>query len=437
MWRVQPDLRANKALRGIVRDTAIAGHHPVRIAILCAICLGLEGYDNGALGFAIPSLSAAWHLHPADFTRTLVIGSFGLLIGALTAGLLGDLIRRRTVLIACVVVFGACSLLMALAANPSELAVLRFLVGTGLGGALPLAVAITTDFSPPGRQGLLVTLMGCGFPLGGVIGGVIASQLIGAYGWPSIFILGGVAPLAIVPALLAWLPDRVPDLATARHLRGPWKNPIAGLFSQGYAIRTILLWIVFIANFVTTYFVSSWLPSILHADGYTPANAILVTEMFQVGGIGGTILVGRLLDGLGAERVLTCSLSVAAIFTVALGLQALSVPVTALVVLGIGLGVAGSQNGMDALAGATYPAEIRSTGTGWALGIGRIGSIGGSLLGGSLLALGWAPRTTILTAAIPLAIAVAAMATLAVLRARDPLPSLRAGTDAAVLESMK
>ena len=394
---------------------------PVRVAVLCAICLGLEGYDNGALGFAIPSLSGVWHLRPSDFTQALVVGSFGLLTGALTAGLLGDYIRRRTVLVCCTALFGLCSLLTVFVSTLGELTVLRFFIGIGLGGALPLAVAIATDHSPPGRQGLLVTLVGCGFPLGGVIGGVIASQLVGHFGWQAIFVLGGLAPIVAAPAFLLGLPPDAPGLAPVRRRR---RNPLAGLFAPAYALRTVLLWVVFIANFVTTYFISSWLPAILHSGGYTPGNAILVTEMFQVGGIGGTIVVGRLMDGVGAERLLCCSLSLAFAFTLALGLADAQVVVTSLIVLGIGLGVAGSQNGMDALAAASYPVEMRSTGTGWALGIGRLGSIGGSLLGGGLLALGWAPQSTIMIAAIPLAIAVAAMSGLAVLRARRPIAAV-------------
>jgi MFS transporter, AAHS family, 4-hydroxybenzoate transporter len=177
-----------------------------RVAWLCGAVLFLEGYDVAAAGNAIPSLVDAWKLRPALLTPALTAGNIGLLLGLLGVGLLGDRLRRRPLIICCVLEFGFFTLLSALVQSPLQLASLRFLTGLGLGGTLPLAMAIAADFAPRRSQGGFVILTNVGVPIGVTFGGLLASQLVRAFGWPAIFVAAGVLPIAVAP-LLVLLPD--------------------------------------------------------------------------------------------------------------------------------------------------------------------------------------------------------------------------------------
>src|SRR5262249_38389556 len=188
-------------------------------------------YDIAAVGYAIPSLVDVWRVDPSAFTEALAAGNVGLVLGSTGAGLLGDQAGRRPVLICCVTVFGVFSLLSALVDSPMQvaslllparvdcpmpLACLRLLRGLGLGGGLPLAVALVSDLAPPTAQGRLVILMAAGIPIGFTLGGLLASQLVPSFGWPAIFLLGGVLPLAMVPLLALRLPESIALSGTAR-----------------------------------------------------------------------------------------------------------------------------------------------------------------------------------------------------------------------------
>lgn len=164
----------------------------LRVAWQCGLVLFLEGYDIAAVGYAIPSLVDAWKIEPSVFTKVLTAGNVGLMLGSLCAGLLGDRLGRKPILISCVVEFGVLSLLSAFVSSPSRLEGLRFLTGLGLGGALPLAVALASDFAPRMAQRRLVILMSMGVPIGFSIGGLLASWLVRFFGWPAIFVTGGI-----------------------------------------------------------------------------------------------------------------------------------------------------------------------------------------------------------------------------------------------------
>ena len=177
------------------------------VAALCGVVLLLEGYDIAAIGYAVPSIADAWRLAPSSFTPALVAGNVGLLLGSVGVGMLGDRLGRKPVLIGCVVVFGAFSLFTAFAGSLFQLSGLRLLTGLGLGGGIPLSIGLASDFARPMRQGRLVILMSLGVPTGFTLGGLLASRLVQAFGWPAIFIVGGVLPFVMIPVLALWLPE--------------------------------------------------------------------------------------------------------------------------------------------------------------------------------------------------------------------------------------
>ena len=374
---------------------AVAERSHLRVAWLCGAVLFLEGYDIAAVGYAVPSLVDAWKVRPQAFTPVLTAGNIGVLLGSLCAGLLGDRLGRKPVLIGCSVLFGLFSLLSAFAGSPLHLAELRFLTGLGLGGGIPLAVALAADLAPPTARGRLVILMCLGIGIGFAVGGLLASQLVSLFGWPAIFVTGGALPLAMVPALLLWLPESV-------NLRAPTRKPslVTALFQNGLASTTLLLWPINLLNLLGIYFIIQWTPAILHSAGISPSQAILGTTMYAIGTIVGPLAIATIVDRFGIERVLTCALAFGALCELSIGLLNPRLWLLAVIICGAGIG-ASSQTGINSLSGLAYPPAIRATGAGWALGVGRIGTISGPLLGGLLLSLGFRPQNMFLAAAIP------------------------------------
>jgi MFS transporter, AAHS family, 4-hydroxybenzoate transporter len=390
-------------------------HKPlhVRVASLCFLVLFLEGYDITAVSYAIPSLIDAWHVKPPQFTTVLTAGSFGLLFGALSAGLLGDRLGRKPVLVLCTALFGLFSLLTAFSPNLSTLAALRFGTGLGLGGGIPIAIALATDHAPLQNPRRLVILMSAGISVGNTVGGFIASRLVTLTGWPAIFVVGGLLPLLVIPLLLLFLPDS--RSLRAIHPAGRRTTPL-DLFRDGLALRTMILWMVNLFNLVGNYFILFWLPAILHAKGLTPSAAILATTMYALGSIACALITAPIVDRFGVERIIAAILCMGALCVLLVGAFDLPYPLLCLVIGCAGIGIGGCQHGINSVSGALYPAKIRATGTGWALGLGRVGQIGGPLIGGLLLELGWLPQNIFLAASVPAACVAIGMATLGRLR---------------------
>jgi AAHS family 4-hydroxybenzoate transporter-like MFS transporter len=383
----------------------------LRAALLCGLVLFLEGYDIAAVGYAIPSLVDVWRVDPSAFTGALVAGNIGLVFGSTGAGLLGDRAGRRPVLICCVTVFGVFSLLSAFVDSPMQLASLRLLTGLGLGGGIPLAIALVSDLAPPTVQGRVVILTAAGVPIGFTLGGLLASQLVPLFGWPAIFVLGGVLPLAMVPLLALSLPESIAPGRAARP-----RNLVAALFRDRYAPYTALLWAMNFLNLLSNFLVLLWAPAILHSSGAGPSQAIFATSMLGLGIILGALLTAAVADRLGVERVLTYAVAFGALCVLSVGLLELDISALSVIICGAGVGIGGCQAGLFALFGRIYPPHIRSTGAGWALGLGRVGAIVGPLLGGVLLGLGFQAKELFNTAAVPLFAVTALMAILGRLR---------------------
>ena len=426
----------------------------LRVVLLCALVQAFDGFDLGTIGMAAPSLSKAWGVAPALFTTAFVMSSVGILVGALLSGPLGDRFGRKPLLIISVAFIAIFSVLSAFAWSIPSITVMRFLTGLGIGGAMPVTVALTSDYSPIHRRGTLIMLMFCGNTLGGFLGGQLVAQILPIFGWQSIFLAGGIPPLLLIPILMIYLPEsprfliahRADAPSTQKILRQlnvsaqaaasklvdvAQGNPVQQLFTGGLAISTILVWIVFFANLLNMYLFSYWMPTVLTLSGLTPESAVFYASMFQLGGILSTALLGPMIDRFGAPRVLACSFASGVIFILAVGLYNLPAPFIMIPILGAGAAMIGSQLGANAMVAALYPARIRSTGVGWALGIGRLGGIAGPALGGALLAFGLPPKQIFLCACGPALIAACAtlLLTVKAARRRDVMaPAAQTGT---------
>ncbi|WP_291685707.1 MFS transporter [Bradyrhizobium sp.] len=413
----------------------------LRVVLLCALVQAFDGFDLGTIGMAAPSLSKAWGVAPPLFTTAFVMSSVGILFGALLSGPLGDRFGRKPLLVISVAFIAVFSILSAYAWSIPSITMMRFLTGLGIGGAMPVTVALTSDYSPIQRRGTLIMLMFCGNTLGGFLGGQLVAQILPIFGWQSIFLAGGIPPLLLIPILMFFLPES-PRFLIAHHVETPAAhvilrrlnisaqmaasklvdvaqgNPVRQLFTGGLAASTILLWVAFFANLLNMYLFSYWMPTVLNLSGLKPETAVFYASMFSLGGILSTLLLGPMIDRFGAPRVLACSFASGVIFVLAIGLYNLPAPFIMIPILGAGAAMIGSQLGANAMASGLYPARIRSTGVGWALGIGRLGGIAGPAIGGALLAAGLPPKEIFLCACGPALIAAGATILLTVKAAR-------------------
>jgi len=396
------------------------------VLVLCFLVVAADGFDTAAIGFIAPALKEQWKLVPQQLSNVFVAGLAGLMVGAFLLGPVADRIGRKAVLLISTIGFALASIGTAWATNVDELAIWRFVTGLGLGGAMPMAITMTSEYSPERSRSFLVMMMFCGFTVGGALGGLAAAGLIANYGWPSVFILGGVLPLVLVPILLVALPESVRYLVLkggqdgrvakilsrvdkqasleGAHFTGIKKlqgSPVGQLFTRGLGGGTVLLWITFFMSLLVYYLLTSWLPTLFKTAGYDQKTAALIALMLPIGSTVGAFAIGALMDRLSPHAVLFGSYTVAAAFIVLLGFSTATPWLLIASVFGAGLGTGGSQIGINALAASYYPTANRATGVSWANAVGRTGSLVGSYVGGMLLGLGWPLSMVFVAAAIP------------------------------------
>ncbi len=406
-------------------DTQPVGGFQVRLLLTCAAVLLLDGFDTTAIGYVAPWLAKEWGLTKGALGPVFSAGLFGLMIGALTLGPLADRVGRKKILVFSTLAFGLGALVTALVQDVNTLLVIRFLTGLGLGGAMPNTVAMTSEFNPQRRRATMVMIMFCGFSVGAALSGLLAAAMIPQFGWRSVFVVGGAAPLVMVPILALRLPESVRFLAltgraterVANLLRaiapgaafGPATQfvvrearlagiPVQHLFTQGRTFVTLLLWVVFFMSLLDLYFLSNWLPTVLNDLGATESAAAAIGSMLQVGGVVATFALGSVIDRFSFRAL--ALVYFAAVFAVgAIGQLGHAAAPVAVAIFAAGFCIVGGQIAANALAANFYPTAFRATGVGWALGIGRIGSIVGPLVGGVLLVQKWSPAAVFLAAA--------------------------------------
>jgi AAHS family 4-hydroxybenzoate transporter-like MFS transporter len=418
--------------------------------LLCFFIVAVDGFDTASIGFIAPAIRAEWGLDPAHLAPVFGAGLAGLMAGAFLFGPLADRFGRKSILMVCVAFFALASLASAWSNSVGTLIVLRFLTGLGLGGAMPNSVTLSSEYAPEKHRAVLVTTMFCGFTLGSALGGVAAAHIVAGYGWRAVLVLGGVLPLALLPVLAVVLPESARYLVmrgikvdqVMRTLRriAPGEDltnvrfavsekaqpgfPVKHLFQPSLRRGTLLLWLAFFMSLLVIYLLSSWLPTLISSTGRSLKDASLVTAMFQIGGTVGAIGLGQLMDRFNPQRVLAVAYALAAVCTAMIGSSTASTLMLVVAVFGAGVCISGAQVGANALAAGFYPTATRATGVSWASGIGRIGSVLGSMAGGWMLALGWNLPTLFAVIGIPAVIA--AISLLSMKRSDGPLVAVRA-----------
>ena len=406
----------------------------LRVAALCMLVQICDGYDLNSVAWAVPSLIRQWHLPASMFTIAFLWSSVGIMVGALAAGPIGDRLGRRPLLLASLTIFGLASLLSAVAGSVAMLSMLRFCTGVGIGGGFSGAAALAGDYAPHRLRATMIMATFTGAPLGGFLGGQIVALLLAQFGWPMIFVLGGVFPLILVPVLALWLPESPRFLAVRQNVSPrnaallrrldiapaqghavdvAWGNPILMLFGQGFALQTLLLWIIYFCSLLNLFLFAYWMPTVLNLIGMSPAQAVFVSSLKDFGGIVAALYLGLAVDRIGPERTLALHYAAGAVFIAMIALFALPYAMLCAITLLAGVTIIGSQTGANGACGKLYPARMRTSGLGWAFGIGRLGAIAAPVLGGYLLTLGLPPTRIFLSACVFALIAAAATALLA------------------------
>ncbi len=414
------------------------GSLQIAVVAICFLIQMCDGYDIGAIGWAVPSLTQAWHMSGPAFTFAFAFSNIGIMAGALVASPLADRFGRKPLLLASIAIFGLASLATAAAASLTYLAACRFFTGFGIAGTFAGTVALTGDYTPQRLRATMIMICFTGAPTGGFVGGQIVALLLHqGFGWPIIFIIGGFFPLALLVIMAMFLPESPRFLAARSNLaprhqallarldiapgsldpntvdvaRG---NPIVMLFGEGYAVSTILLWIIFFCSLLNLYLFGFWLPEVLHLIGMTPAGAVFASSLRDFGGIAAVLYLGFAIDRFGAQRALAAHYVAGGVFIALIALVALPYAILLATIFLAGMTIIGSQTGANAACGALYPARMRASGIGWALGVGRLGGIVAPLLGGWLLKSGVAPLHIFLGACLFAMIAAIATALLKV-----------------------
>lgn len=398
------------------------------VLIMVGITVVMDGFDVQSIGYVAPAIIADWGISRAELGPVFGAGLFGMLVGSLTLSMLADKLGRRPVLIWATVFFAVCMLITAYVNTIFQLQVIRFITGLGLGAIMPNAIALVGEFSPKRKRVTLMMLVSCGFTVGAVLGGLVSAWLIPHFGWRSVFILGGVIPIAMAILMYFFVPESLqfqvlkgkkldkvrktvreidPTLSIdddTRFVVPETKQggaPVMELFRDGRARATLFLWVVNFMNLLNLYFLSSWLPTIAASAGLDTRTAVMVGTALQVGGVLGTLLMGPVIDRIGFFKVLVPCFVVAGGTIAMIGQPTIALPLLFVVVAITGFCIMGGQPAVNALAATYYPTTLRSTGVGWSLGIGRFGSIVGPVLGGALIQLQWSNASIFIAMAIP------------------------------------
>ncbi|WP_175943857.1 MFS transporter [Caballeronia sp. BCC1704] len=387
----------------------------VLIGVLCFVAVLLDGFDSIMIGYVAPAIRADLRLAPAQLAPLFGSGVIGLMVGAMLIGPLADRFGRKSILVASVASFGLLTFAASLATSLPVIVALRLCAGLGLGATMPCAITLTSEFCPRRHRSLMVTTMFCGFTAGAAASGLLAAWIVSDFGWRAVFVTGGLLPLLFAPVLAIGLPESLRFLSLRRdagariariaarlfpssditavdltaHADARRRFPVAELVAPGVRAGTALIWLVYFANLLVLLFLNSWLPTLLLGHGLSIMRASAFTSTFQLGGALGSIGIGYLMDRASPCRVLAASFLVGVLALVLAAHAGTSAAVLLPLMFAIGVGTGGAQTGAHVVTSSFYRTSSRATGMSWALGVGRIGSVVGSMAGGFLLGLHW------------------------------------------------
>jgi MFS transporter, AAHS family, 4-hydroxybenzoate transporter len=416
-------------------ETQERGWFPAALFVMCCLVMLVDGFNQQSLNYAAPAIIRDWGIDRAAMTPVFDINIFGWMMGSILFSMLADSIGRRRSIILAVSIFGIFTVALSWATDLWSLSLIRFFSALGVGGGMPMAISMMADYARAARRGLMITLLYLGYTTGSSGGGFLASWLTPTYGWQSIFLVGGIVSLGIAGILFLGLPESARylvvkgapkeqilplvrklkpsvsfDSNTEFTIRETTRKgvPVTHLFTEGRTAMTVFLWFALGFSFVTHFFMSAWLSTLfsVYSGQMTIPVAQRTAALFQMGA-GFSFCVGWLLDKKGLAVITTIMLA-GAVPVAALGLMTGSLWITMPLALASGILVLGGNIGLNAVSGMIYPTFIRSTGTGAAFAVARIGALIGPALAGLLIAMKLPMETIFIFGALPMLAAGAA-----------------------------
>ena len=409
------------------------GRFQFLVALWCGFLVVIDGFDIGTTAYVVPVMAPQWHVSPAGFGPVFLSTLIGVLFGTLAAGPLADRFGRKR---GAVATFGFFELTTLLVGAITPFIIVRFLTGLGIGALMPISIALTAEYAPTRIRTTMTAIMYLGFPIGVGTGGFIAAEVIHRFGWQSMFVIGGAIPLLLLPLAALALPESIRFLVVRGDRPGEVARllnkltgssvytaadsytiaeertrgfPVKQLFAENRGATTALLWIAFFCNLLIIYSLNAWLPTVLKETGVPLDTTFRLTGSLSWGGVVSILLLGPVVDRLGATGVVTCLFTGAAIAVVGIGWAGGSVPLLAITIVAAGGCITAGQSFCNILAAGLYPTTMRSTGIAWALGIGRAGTMLGPIVGSLMLAAKMAPAAILYSTAIPAAVAAVAI----------------------------
>lgn len=407
------------------------------VIALCFLILTVDAYDIVAIGYAAPSLIGEWHITKAQLGTAMSAGVLGMTAGALLGGPVSDRSSPKRVLIIMMMTSAIGSILTALAGSVAVLAGLRFITGLGLGAAMPVALTVVYEYTPTRRGPLLVNFVNCGVMLGAAACGLVAAVLVPAFGWASIFVVGGVIPLVLAVVSIfvlseplrfmvsrGWSSERVatvlrriaPDTSfdgahfmLSEDVETQQKQGVSVILSRGFRFGTLMLWCAYFCAAFVFYLLNGWMPLLLGGSGMTTSQASFITSLFSLGGVGGTLYLGWLMGRFEKNSVVAIAVAGGALALWLLGEQKGNLMLLAVSTFAAGVCVNGAVMSMAALAASFYPTSGRATGVSWMTGMGRFGGMLGPVAGGLMLKFNLDVSTVFTLLAIPLLIQAVAL----------------------------
>ena len=416
----------------VIDNAKFTGFHWM-VMCLCALLLIFDGYDLFIFGVVLPAIMKEWGLTPLQAGALGSYALFGMMFGALVFGTLADKIGRKKGIAICFALFSIATITNGFASSPTEFGIFRFIAGLGCGGLMPNAVALMSEYAPKRLRSTLVAVMFSGYSLGGMLAAGVGIYMLPAFGWQSMFFAAGI-PLVLLPVILYLLPESVGfQVRQGRHEQArailnrvePGRAlsardelvlhdtkggsvAVIELFREGRTLRTLCLWVAFFCCLLMVYALSSWLPKLMAQAGYSLGSSLSFLLALNFGGMAGAILGGWLGDRFNLYKVMVGFFAAAAVSISLLGFKS-STEVLYLLIFVAGATTIGTQILLYAGTAQFYGMSIRSTGLGWASGIGRNGAIVGPLLGGALMTAQLPLQLNFMVFAIPGAVAALAM----------------------------
>lgn len=418
-------MNTNKVnINDIIDKARFAAFH-WKVLIWCLIIIIFDGYDLVIYGVALPLLMQQWSLTAVQAGLLASAALFGMMFGAMIFGTLSDKLGRKKTIMICVTLFSGFTFLGAFASNPVEFAILRFIAGLGIGGVMPNVVALMTEYAPKKIRSTLVALMFSGYAIGGMSSALLGAWLVKDMGWQIMFLIAGI-PLLLLPLIWKFLPESLAFLVKSNHHdqakmivtkiapeteltsntqlvlneSTTTEAPVRALFQQGRTFSTFMFWIAFFMCLLMVYALGSWLPKLMLQAGYSLGASMLFLFALNIGGMVGAIGGGALADKFHLKPVITSMFVIGAAALILLGFNSPQFILYSLIAVA-GAATIGSQILLYTFVAQFYPTALRSTGMGWASGIGRIGAIIGPVLTGALLTFELPHQMNFLAIAIP------------------------------------